>query len=82
MATCDCLEKLDNQVPWPFYKPITIDPKTFDIECRGWAVRLFNETPSGRISTKDAGTLRLNFCPFCGQDLREKEDKDVSGGTN
>lgn len=84
VADCKCLEEVQKIGEWPFYRPVVVNQGSRNLECPGWAVRLFNETPSGRISSKPAGSLFLNFCPICGERLHEiKEDKkNVSGRTN
>lgn len=82
MAECKCLEEIKKLAEWPFYRPVVVNQGNLTLECPGWAVRLFNETPSGRISSKPAGSLFLNYCPICGESLREmKESASEQGGS-
>lgn len=77
MTSCDCLKKIQEIAKWPFYKPVVINQDTRKFECPGWAAKLFKETPTGRISSKSAGSLFLNFCPICGMDFRIQEDANA-----
>jgi hypothetical protein len=44
-----------------------------NIEAPGLGVHLYKETPSGNISKKGGTTVFLNFCPWCGEQLRETQ---------
>lgn len=77
MPECKCLEEVKKIADWPFHRPVVINQDTRNLECPGWAVKLFKGTSSGRVSSKDMGSLFLNFCPMCGESLREKEKKDA-----
>lgn len=78
MTECKCLEEIRKIAKWPFHKPVVVNLDTLNFECPGWAVRLFNETPSGRISTKSAGNWRIKYCPFCGKELCKQEDTNAN----
>lgn len=67
---CGAFEKLKDEYPLPFYRPLKLDMKNHDLVLGVWSVKLFHETPAGNVSKKSAPSVRLNYCPFCGVDLR------------
>lgn len=68
---CGGLEKIAKRADFPFERPLYVDPETHQLRVGAWAVKLFKKTPSGRVSSKSAGLLALNYCPICGVQLLE-----------
>ena len=78
-ACCGALEELASEFALPFERPWLL--KNQELVTGGWSARLLKKTPLGAISKKGAAFITLNYCPFCGQDLREKPNsKEVDNG--
>lgn len=71
---CGGLEEMKKR-GFPFIQPMVVDMKAGRMTFRAWAIRLPRLTPSGNVSRKSGMNLFLNFCPFCGADIREKKDE-------
>jgi hypothetical protein len=54
-------------------RPLFVDPKTIDLGVAGLSVQLDKRKPNGNVDKKAKLTVYLNFCPFCGEKLREVE---------
>ena len=67
---CNALKDISDTYALPFYRPLILNRETKAIEAGGWGIKLLNKTPGGNIAKKGA-TVFLNYCPFCGKQLRE-----------
>ena len=72
---CGGLEEMQKR-GLPFSQPMVVDMKAGRMTCRAWAIWLPHLTPAGHISKKGSINVFLNFCPFCGADIREKKDEE------
>ena len=68
---CDAMREVEEKFDLPFVRPLFVDPKSLELGVAGLSVQLDKRTPSGNISKKGRCTVYLNFCPFCGEKLRE-----------
>lgn len=59
----------------PFHRPVMIDWTTGDMKVGKWSIKMFQLTPSGNISRKGYINVRMNYCPFCGEKIREENEK-------
>ena len=66
---CGKLEEVNKFAELPFERPMCVDEDTHNFYTGPWIVLLFRRTPSGKVSEKYVGLMRLNFCPFCGEKL-------------
>jgi len=67
-----CCERMRETLKWwpePFCFPTYIDRDTHEMHSDRIAVRLYQHTPSGQISTAKSSVAYLHYCPFCGKDL-------------
>ena len=71
---CGGLEEMEER-GYPFTQPMVIDMKAGRMTFRAWAIYLPALTPSGNISKRGSTNILLNYCPFCGADIREKKDE-------
>ena len=70
---CDAMRECEDKFDLPFVRPLFVDPKTLQLGVAGLGVQLNKKTASGSLSKKGRATVYLNFCPFCGEKLREIE---------
>lgn len=68
---CAVMREVEEKFPLPFVHPLFVNPKTLGMGVAGLSVQLDKLTASGNISKKGRLTVYLNFCPFCGEKLRE-----------
>jgi hypothetical protein len=73
---CGAFEKLAEEYPLPFYRPLKLDMENHNIVLAGWSIKLFHETAGGNVSKKSAPSVRVNYCPFCGVDLRNGDSSE------
>ncbi len=71
MSCCKALNEISEKYNWPIYRPLILDGN-HNIKEGNWSIKLFHSTPSGRISTKSTPSVVMNYCPFCGAQLREE----------
>lgn len=81
MTCCWTIKKLREE-GWdlPFEDSFMLIPTSeegddFDFACKT-VITLMRRTPKGNISSKTSGVF-MNYCPFCGKDLREEETSDA-----
>jgi hypothetical protein len=55
---------------------MVVDMKAGMMTFHRWVIALPRLTPSGNVSRKSGMNVFLNFCPFCGADIREKKDEE------
>jgi hypothetical protein len=72
MTCCGALEHLEKE-GYPFERPMRIHRKTGKVTFDTWAVQVHKRLASGRLSRskKQPVHVVLNFCPFCGVDIRD-----------
>ncbi len=68
---CAVMREVEEKFDLPFVHPLFVDPKTLDLGVAGLSVQLDKRTPSGNVDKKGKLTVYLNYCPFCGEKLRE-----------
>ena len=76
---CGLLEKLREQYPGTFYRPIQYDDD-MQLKVLGWCLKLYKVTATQKVTHKGQSTLILNFCPLCGEQLNL--DYGKRGGAN
>ena len=74
MKQHQCLEMIMDRWEEPFEIPIMISQDLHDLKATDYAVKVYNLTSSGRISRKGRSHLMLNYCPMCGEQLRDVDD--------
>jgi len=70
-ACCAVMREAEEKFDLPFVHPLFVNPKTLELGVAGLSVQLDKKTASGNVSKKGRLTVYLNFCPFCGEKLRE-----------
>ncbi len=76
---CAVMREVEEKFDLPFMHPLFVNPKTLDFGVAGLSVQLDKKTQSGNVSKKGRLTVYLNFCPFCGEKLREIEETSDDG---
>lgn len=81
MACCKMMEQIMEQFPLPFCYPIVINQTNLDLEVKGLAIKLYKKTQAGNLSKRGSATAFLNYCPWCGKQLREIETREREPNT-
>ncbi len=76
---CAVMREAEEKFDLPFVHPLFVDPKTLDLGVATLSVQLDKLTASGNVSKKGRLTVYLNYCPFCGEKLREIEEAGREG---
>lgn len=69
VTCCGLLEKLEKEGE-TLNRPMVIDRESGNITTKDWAIWLFKMTPAGNLSRVGHAQVFLNFCPFCGMEIR------------
>ena len=71
---CEALEETTKKYKRPLYRSIIISQDLSTLSVGEWAIQMYSLTKSGTISRRGRATIFINFCPFCGKQLREIEE--------